>query len=54
MAASCSHTHYTDKTKDATHLHRFVSSEFFYTQERFLYQKKAYFLNFLFMYSKGP
>ena len=50
------HAHDTDTSQDANfitrrQLHRFVSSEFLYTQERFLYQKKAYFINVIFMYS---
>ena len=34
-------------------VHRFMPSEFFYTQEHVLYQKEVYSITFLFMYNKG-
>ena len=43
---------YADRKK-VVQLHRFVWSEFFYTQDDFLYQKKSYFISFLLMIVKA-
>ena len=54
MATSYSCYTLTILIKPKTPTYCFISSEFFHTQERFLYQKKAYFINFILMCSKDP